>query len=145
MGLAGPGLDAIKAQPLAHRNGVEPADGRVILGALSIQLPPRPFSMSPSPSPASSSACDRRGQILLAHFPRRESHAEGAIRFGVRASSTNPRGHLVQSMDRIEVKTGIHSDPIDETRLAGIIVHANARTLVNHHEIFVLQLYPVHV
>jgi hypothetical protein len=48
-------------------------------------------------------------------------------------------------MDRIEVKTGIHSDPIDETRLAGIIVHANARTLVDHHEIFVLQLYPVHV
>jgi hypothetical protein len=63
----------------------------------------------------------------------------------VRASSTSPEGHLVQSMDRIEVKTGIHSDPIDETRLAGIIVHANARTLVDHHEIFVLQLYPVHV
>ena len=36
MGLAGPGLDTIKAQPLAHRNGVEPANGMTLLYAASI-------------------------------------------------------------------------------------------------------------
>lgn len=48
-------------------------------------------------------------------------------------------------MDRIEFEAGIHLDPIDEPGLTALVMHAKAWTLVDHHEIFVLQLYPVHL
>mgnify|MGYP007042304906 CR=1 FL=1 len=48
-------------------------------------------------------------------------------------------------MDGVECQAGLGAQPVDEPGLTALVMHAKAWTLVDHHEIFVLQLYPVHL
>ena len=124
-GLLYPGLMVIKVQPRAP--------SRLDI-AISQPAAARPFHV-PSPVPASSS-CDRRARVcsLL-----RRVRCEGAIRLGCGAS-TSPevicsvdgpdRGHRPVSILTRLTRPG---SPASSS-------HANARTLVDHHEIFVLPI-----
>ena len=107
MGLAGLGLDAIKAQP----SRTETESNQLMAGYPQVRLQhpaaAAPFSMSPFTQPRFFFGLRSRGPDTACSLPRRESHAEGAICFWGAGQQHQSRGHLVQTMDRIEVKTGI--------------------------------------